>query len=106
MAGETSSSYGRTRRKRAMHERPLPNHPDERAFKDLLRHGIRELRGQRRPCPSSEELVAFHENRLAVEETERVRDHVEACGLCDVQLGRLETAGRPRGRSTWQAIRT
>src|SRR5437667_9213576 len=101
MAGETSSGYGRPRRTRAMSEPPRPNDPDERAFTDLLRHGMRELREQRGPCPNSEDLVAFHESRLPVEEAARVRDHVEACGLCDVQLGRLEAADRPRRRSVW-----
>lgn len=87
-----------------MSEPPLPGDPNEREFSKLLRPGIRELRERRGPCPSSEELVAFHEKRLPVEEAAWVRDHVEACGLCDVQLGRLEVADRPRRRSFWWAI--
>ena len=84
-----------------MIEVPPGNNPDERAFKDLLRQGIREIREQRGHCPSSEDLVAFHESRLPVEDAARVRNHVEACGLCDAQLGRLEAADRPLWRSVW-----
>jgi len=82
-----------------MSEPSLPNDPDERAFADLLRQGMKELREQRGACPSSEELVAFHESRLPVEDAARVRNHVEACGLCDAQLGRLEAADPPLWRS-------
>jgi hypothetical protein len=84
--------------------KPFSHEPDERGFSNLLRHGIRDLREQRGLCPSSEDLVAFHESRLPSEEAARVRDHVEACGLCDVQLGKLEAANRPRRRSVSRAI--
>jgi hypothetical protein len=105
MAGETSSGYGTARGKRAMIEMPLGNDPDERAFSNLLRPGIRELHERRGPCPSSEDLVAFRESRLPLEEAARVRDHVESCGLCDAQLGRLEAADRPPWRSVWALVR-
>ena len=87
-----------------MIEVPPGNDPDERAFKDLLRHGIREIREQRGHCPSSKDLVAFHESRLPVEDAARVRNHVEACGLCDAQLGRLEAVDRPLWRLVWELV--
>jgi len=87
-----------------MSEPPIPSDPDERAFKDLLRKGLGELRSRRGPCPSSADLVAFHEGRLPVDEAVRVRDHVESCGLCDAQLGKLEAADQPGWRSVWEAI--
>src|SRR5437667_270173 len=83
---------------------PLGSDQDERAFSSLLRPGIRELQERRGPCPSSEDLVAFRDSRLPVEEAARVRDHVEACGLCDAQLGRLEAADRPLWRSGWALV--
>jgi len=72
-----------------------PTNPDERSFADLLRRGAKELREQRGPCPGCEDLVAYHESRLGVEHASRVRDHVDACGLCDVQLVRLAAGGPP-----------
>ena len=87
-----------------MIEMPLSNDPDERAFSNLLRPGIRELQERRGPCPSAEDLVAYRDSRLPVEEAARVRDHVEACGLCDAQLGRLEAADPPLWRSGWALV--
>ncbi len=81
-----------------------PSDPNERSFSDLVRRGVRDLREQRGPCPSSEELVAFYEGRLPADAAARVRDHVEACGLCDVQLGRLERAAEPPRRALPEAI--
>jgi hypothetical protein len=82
-----------------------PSDPNERSFSELVEPGVRELRRQRGPCPSSEALVAFHERRLSAEESARVRDHVEICGLCDVQLGRLEAAQESLSRRLSQGIR-
>jgi hypothetical protein len=80
--------------------------PNEESFLGLLSQGIRELRNRRGPCPSSETLVAFYGKRLAEAEAARVREHIEACGLCDVQLGRLEEADEPRWRSIAEAFWT
>src|SRR5580704_1644254 len=104
MAGGISWRRGMPWRTRAMSE-PTPSDPNERSFSELMGPGIRELRRQRGPCPSSEALVAFHEGRLPAEDMARIRDHVEACGLCDVQLGRLEGAQEPLRRPLWEGIR-
>src|SRR5579871_4079674 len=69
---------------------PMKPDPEEQSFAESLRDGIKELRGDRGVCPSSEELVGFFEGRLASADSSRVREHVEACGLCDAAIGRLE----------------
>jgi hypothetical protein len=76
--------------------------PEERAFAEMVREGARELRDQRGNCPGSAELVAFFENRLEPEDAARLRTHVEACGLCDVALGRLESIGQTQASSHWK----
>ena len=83
--------------------KPSVPDPEERAFAEMVREGARELRQHRGPCPGSAELVAFFENRLEPEDTARLRTHVEACGLCDAALGRLESAGHPHPSSPWKA---
>lgn len=72
--------------------------PEERNFADLLRQGVRDLREERGPCPSPDVLEAFHEGRLTPEENSHVGGHVEACGLCDLQLARFE-GSLPKERS-------
>jgi hypothetical protein len=67
-----------------------PTDPEETAFSNLLESGIQDLREQRGPCPASNDLLTFHEGRMPEEEAGRVRDHVEACGLCDAALGNLK----------------
>ena len=67
-----------------------PTDPEETAFSNLLESGIQDLRGQRGPCPASNDLLAFHEGQMPEEEAGRVRDHMEACGLCDAALGNLK----------------
>jgi hypothetical protein len=82
-----------------------PTDPNEDAFADLLRQGIKKLREERGPCPGSRDLVAFHEGRLPAEQTGLVQNHVDACGLCDAQLGRLERANGSAWRPLLTAIR-
>jgi len=82
--------------------------PEEQSFAASLRDGIQELKGERGPCPSSEELVAFSEERLAAPDALRVRSHVEACGLCDVLVGRLAKAAdrpAPDAKAWWRVWR-
>ncbi len=67
----------------------MQSNPEERSFAASLRDGVKELKAERGPCPSSEELLAFFEERLTAPDAFRVRNHVEACGLCDLVLGRL-----------------
>jgi len=64
--------------------------PEDPVFKDLVAKGMQELRHQRGPCPSAEALVEYHHGRLPAEQSAEVRKHVEACGLCDVLLSRLQ----------------
>jgi hypothetical protein len=80
---------------------PRPD-PEEESFAKSVREGVRQLRAERGPCPSADDLTAFHDGRLSIEEIARVRNHVEACGLCDVQLARL-ASDKPAKRpvSTW-----
>jgi hypothetical protein len=78
--------------------------PEERRFAEMIREGARELREQRGPCPSSEELAAFFEGRFEPERAARVRSHVEACGLCDAALGRLEAAKQTPDHSHWKSV--
>lgn len=85
--------------------------PDEQAFAESLRGGFTELRDRRGACPSPEELVAFFESRLPVEDASRVQAHIEACGLCDVALGRLKGGGadnpnRSALESVWAFVRS
>ena len=84
---------------------PSPDDLNEREFAELLAPGIRELRANRGPCPSSEELLAFYENRSAKEDVARLQAHVGACGLCDVRLGRLDRTGELRPPSIWERAR-
>jgi hypothetical protein len=70
---------------------PLRPGPEE-SFAELLREGAKKLREERGPCPGAEELVSFFHGQLESDDASRVRTHVEACGLCDVALGRLQLA--------------
>src|SRR5438093_905957 len=103
MAGGTSCWPGRRWRARGMSEVPPPD-PNEHSFSEWLKPGVRELRERRGPCPSAEDLVAFHEGTLTAEQAVRVREHVEACGLCDAQLGRLEAAAEPSRPMVWRTV--
>ena len=79
--------------------------PEERLFAESVRDGVRQLRKQRGSCPSAEELVAFLEGRLESEDSARVGEHVDACGVCDLALMRVraaEPAGR--GMSAWRRV--
>ena len=91
-----------------MNDAPPPDFNEE-SFAEFLQPGFRELRQQRGPCPTHEELVAFFSGRLGAEDASRVRSHVEACGLCDVELGRLNAAGEARRpgplRAVWLVLR-
>jgi hypothetical protein len=82
-----------------------PTDPNEDSFADLLRQGVKKLREERGTCPSSKDLVAFHEGRLPAEQTALLQNHVDACGLCDAQLGRLERANESGWRPLSTAIR-
>lgn len=42
------------------------------------------------PCPSTEDLVAFSNRSLPIEETLVIRRHVQQCGLCDWALAQLK----------------
>jgi hypothetical protein len=86
-----------------MSESSAPD-PEERRFAEMVREGARDLREQRGPCPSSEELVVFFEGRFEPERAARVRSHIEACGLCDVALGRLEAAKQTPARAYWKSV--
>lgn len=78
--------------------------PEERRFAEMVRQGARQLREERGPCPNAEELVAFFERRLEPEDATRVESHVEACGLCDAALGRLEAARQTGAESGWKTV--
>lgn len=48
--------------------------------------------------PSLEELAAFHEGRLAPEEMERIRNHIESCADCSeqsIEVKRFLSPGEP-----------
>jgi len=74
-----------------MNEAMSPD-PEERLFAESVRDGIRQIRKERGPCPSAEELVAFLEGRLEGEDSADVSEHVDACGVCDLALTRVRAA--------------
>jgi hypothetical protein len=81
--------------------------PEERLFAESVRDGVRQLRKQRGSCPSAEELVAFLEGRLGSEDSARVGEHVDACGVCDLALMRVKAAVADpagRGMSAWRRL--
>lgn len=83
-----------------MNEAMSPD-PEERLFAESVRDGIRQIRKERGPCPSAEELMAFLEGRLESEDSARVSEHVDACGVCDLALTRVRAAlADPAGRRT------
>jgi len=83
-----------------------PTDPEETAFSHLLESGIHDLREQRGPCPSRDDLLAFHEGRMREEEAGSIRDHVEACGLCDAALGNLKrNNSRPMPEPIWTFLK-
>ena len=81
--------------------------PEERLFAESVRDGVRQLRKQRGPCPSAEELLAFLEGRLESGDSTRVGEHVDACGVCDLALMRVRAAVADpdgRGLSAWRRM--
>jgi hypothetical protein len=81
--------------------------PEERLFAESVRDGVHQLREERGPCPSAEELLAFLEGRLESEDAARVGEHVDACGVCDLALVRVRAAladPAGRGMSAWRRM--
>jgi hypothetical protein len=50
---------------------------------------------QRGPCPSEQDLLAFHLGTLSGEILEKVADHLEGCPSCEAAVDRLESSADP-----------
>jgi hypothetical protein len=67
-------------------------HDDEDSLDEDVRRVFVSLRAHPSACPSSEQLVEFHDGTLAAEERRAIVDHVVVCGTCDLLLERIKSS--------------
>jgi hypothetical protein len=77
-----------------------PTPPSKPPLRSAIRGYVEDERRGRGPHLEADELVAYHERRLAADAAERVRDHLVLCPECAdllLDLGELAAPAQPAG---------
>jgi hypothetical protein len=74
-----------------------------------LARAFRELRERKGPCPDSDASASYFAGDLSPSEADRIRQHIECCGECDLILERMKVfekavPGPPRWKATERRI--
>lgn len=72
-------------------------------FEERIKHGYMKKISGRGECPASDDLIRYQRREVSTEEMLRIKQHIDACGLCDcalVQLSELDSVPKTKWKES------